>query len=120
MDSGTTDPAVDTRKFWTIESAVQWGSRNGLDSQRLSELHEFSSLIKTVELSSSDIKGGVTLDSGSFGTIEKCTLNGTTVAVKRFTKVLGFSSLFDFFVFEVFGLSMSRMEPAQVKVSHKS
>ena len=102
MDSGTTDPAVDTRKFWTIESAVQWGSRNGLDSQRLSELHEFSSLIKTVELSSSDIKGGVTLDSGSFGTIEKCTLNGTTVAVKRFTKVLGFSSLFDFFVFEVF------------------
>lgn len=82
----TQETAVETRKHWTVESAIQWGGRNGLDGQRLTELHEFASLIKTVEISSSDLKGAVTLDSGSFGTIEKSSLNGTTVAVKRFIK----------------------------------
>ena len=67
--------------------AIQWGVRNGQDGQRLTELQEFTTLIKTVELSSSDLKGGTTLDSGSFGVIEKSTLNGLTVAVKRFIKV---------------------------------
>ena len=94
MESASTAPTstpqesgTDSRKLWTVETAVQWGGRNGLDAQRLSELHEFATLIKTVEISSSDLKGAVTLDSGSFGTIEKSELNGTTVAVKRFIKV---------------------------------
>jgi hypothetical protein len=77
----------DTRRSWSIESAIQWGVRSGLDGQRLAELQEFATLIKTVELSASDLTGGTTLDSGSFGVIEKSTFNGVTVAVKRFIKV---------------------------------
>ena len=77
----------DTRRLWSVDSAIQWGVRSGLDGQRLAELQEFSTLIKTVELSASDLVGGTTLDSGCFGVIEKSTLNGVTVAVKRFIKV---------------------------------
>ncbi len=83
------EPTNDTRRLWSVESAIQWGVRSGfkLDSQRLAELQEFVTLIKTVELSASDLTGGTTLDSGSFGVIEKSTLNGLPVAVKRFIKV---------------------------------
>ncbi len=84
------DPSAvskDTRRLWSVESAMKWGGRNGLDGQRLAELQEFATLIKTVELSASDLIGGTTLDSGSFGVIEKSTLNGVTMAVKRFIKV---------------------------------
>jgi hypothetical protein len=84
--STSTSETVDTRSLWSIESAVQWGKRNGLDGQ-LSELQEFASIIKSVEISGSDLEGRAELDSGSFGTIDRSSLRGTPVAVKRFIKV---------------------------------
>ena len=73
---------------WTVQQAVSWGIRNGMDTQQLHELSEFATLVKSVELPSDLLRGGTVLDNGSFGTIVKTTFEGAPVAVKCFLQVI--------------------------------